>query len=164
MKREIKITAIALIATAATALWLGCGVKSPPIPPEYARPEQILDLQATTPRAGIRVVWHRPERYAGGTQMRDLAGFTLMRAESDGPYVKIADVPVTDQGRFQQQKTFVYIDQSTEVGKTYHYQVVSNTTDGYVSKPSNTATVIRRIPPPPPNPETYQLPTPTPIP
>ena len=164
MRREVRITAIALTAIAATALWLGCGVKSPPIPPEAAKPEQILDLQASSQRAGIRVVWHRPERYAGGGAMRDLGSFTLMRAESDGPYLKVADVPVTDQARFQVQRTFTYIDQNTEVGKTYHYEIVSNTTDGYVSKPSNTATVVRRIPPPPPNPDTFQLPTPTPIP
>lgn len=164
MTRDWTVGTVALVAIVATMLWLGCGVKSPPIPPEAARPEQILDLQATSQRAGIRVVWHRPERYAGGMSMRDLGSFTLLRAESDGPYTKIAEVPVTDQARFQQQRTFTYIDQDAAVGKLYHYQVISSTTDGYTSKPSNTATVVRRVPPPPPNPETFQLPTPTPIP
>jgi hypothetical protein len=164
MRRETKLGAIALMAVVAAMLWLGCGVKSPPLPPEDVRPQQILDLAASSQKSGIRVVWHRPERYAGGTQMKDLAGFTVLRSEGEGPYGEITQVPITDQGRFQTQKTFVYVDQTTQEGKTYHYQVISNTTDGYVSKASNTATVVRRIPPPPPNPDTYLLPTPSPIP
>jgi hypothetical protein len=164
MRRKGKFVATALLAAALTMLWLGCGVKSPPIPPEAARPEQVLDLQANSQRNGIHLEWHRPDRYAGGQQMRDLGGFTVIRAESDGPYQKIVGIPVTDQSRVRQQKLYEYLDRDTDVGKTYHYQVISNTTDGYVSKPSNTATVIRRLPPPPLNPYTYQLPTPSPIP
>jgi len=164
MRRRGKIIATALLAAGLAMAWLGCGVKSPPIPPEEARPEQILDLQATSLKNGIRVEWHRPDRYAGGQTMRDLGGFTLIRSESDGPYQRIAGIPVTDQSRLRHEKLYEYLDHDTDVGKTYHYQVISNTTDGYVSKPSNTATVIRRLPPPPLNPYTYQLPTPSPIP
>lgn len=164
MMRGGKIIASALVAAALAMLWLGCGVKSPPIPPEMARPEQIEDLQGASLKNGIRLEWHKPDHYVGGMQMRDLGGFTLIRSESDGPYAKVAGIPVTDQGRISQQKLYEYLDSNTDVGKTYHYQVISNTTDGYVSKPSNTATVIRRLPPPPLNPYTYQLPTPSPIP
>jgi hypothetical protein len=164
MRRETRIALLALVAIAGAAAGLGCGVKSPPIPPEDARPQQTLDLEATSLRGGVRVVWHRPERYAGGMQMKDLASFTLSRSEGDAPYIKIADIPVTDQDRFQVQRTFTYVDHDTEVGKTYHYQLTTSTSDGYVSKPSNTASVTRSNPPPPPNPDTYQLPTPTPIP
>jgi hypothetical protein len=164
MIRGGKIIATALVATALAMAWLGCGVKSPPIPPEAARPEQVSDLQANSQRNGIHLEWHKPERYTGGQQMRDLGGFTLIRAESDGPFQKIVGIPITDQNRISQRKLYEYLDRDTDVGKTYRYQVISNTTDGYVSKPSNTATVIRRLAPPPLNPYTYQLPTPSPIP
>ena len=148
----------------ANVAWLGCGVKSMPIPPEAARPEKILDLEAATAKNGIRLTWGRPDTYAGGDKMRDLAGFTVSRSEGDGAYRKIGDIAVTDQGRFQVQRTFTYTDKATEVGKTYHYEVMSNTSDGYISEPSNTVTVVRQIPPPPPRPEDFMLPTPTPLP
>ena len=86
-----------MLAAVANFASLGCGVKSMPIPPEAARPEQILDLEAATAKNGIRLTWGRPDNYAGGQKMRDLAGFTVSRSEADGPYRKIIDIPVTDQ-------------------------------------------------------------------
>ncbi|HYL60218.1 MAG TPA: hypothetical protein VEU51_15215 [Candidatus Acidoferrales bacterium] len=153
-----------ICAALASVAWLGCGVKSMPIPPEAARPEKISDLEAATAKNGIRLTWGRPDTYAGGDKMRDLAGFTVSRSEADGPYHKIGDIPVTDQQRFQVQRTFTYVDKATELGKTYRYEVLSNTSDGYTSEPSNTVTVVRQIPPPPPRPEDFMLPTPTPLP
>jgi hypothetical protein len=153
-----------IFAALANVAWLGCGVKSMPISPEAARPEKISDLEAATAKNGIRLTWGRPDSYAGGEKMRDLAGFTVSRSAGEGPYQKIIDVPVTDQGRLQVQHTFTYMDNATELGKTYRYEVVSNTSDGYVSEPSNTVTVVRQIPPPPPRPEDFMLPTPTPLP
>jgi hypothetical protein len=54
------------IAALASAVFLGCGVKSPPISPEAARPEKILGLEAANAKDGIRLAWERPESYAGG--------------------------------------------------------------------------------------------------
>ncbi|MDO8434628.1 MAG: hypothetical protein Q7S58_19705 [Candidatus Binatus sp.] len=144
--------------------WLGCGVKSAPIPPESARPERILDLQAASAKNGVRLTWSRPEKYAGGDKLTDLSGFTVSRAEADGAFQNVRDVPVTDQGRFQVQPTFTITDDATQVGKTYRYTVTSNTTDDYHSQPSNEVTILRKVPPPPPNPETFMLPTPTQLP
>jgi hypothetical protein len=144
--------------------WLGCGVKSIPIPPEAARPEKIQNLEASSAKDGIRLTWGRPEVYAGGQKMRDLGGFTISRSAADGPYQKIAEVPITDQGRFQVQRTFTYTDDAAELGSKYRYQVTSNTTDGYVSEPSNVVTIVRKVPSPPPNPENFVLPTPVPLP
>ncbi len=48
-------------------------------------------------------------------------------------------------------------------GKTYNYQVTSNTTDGYVSEPSNDVTVVRKGASAPPNPENFVVPTPVPL-
>lgn len=160
---KVKPLTILMSAAIACIVWLGCGVKSPPIPPEAARPQKILNLQATSSKDGVRLTWSRPETYAGGGKMRDLGGFTIARSDGDEPYKKIADVMVTDQGRFQVQQTFTYLDSSTTLNKSYKYQVVSSTTDGYNSEASNTATVVRKIPPPPPNPENFVVPTPTPL-
>jgi len=162
--RRMKPFAALLICVALANLgWLGCGVKSVPIPPEAARPEKIANLEGSSSKDGIRLSWSRPENYAGGQKMRDLGGFTINRSTSDAPFQKIGEVQVTDQGRFQVERTFTYTDKATELGSSYRYQVISNTTDGYHSEPSNTLTIVRRAPKPPPNPETFVVPTPAPL-
>jgi hypothetical protein len=151
------------IAAVANLVFLGCGVKSMPIPPEAARPEQILGLEAANAKEGIRLTWDRPELYAGGSKMKDLGGFTILRAQEGKPVEKIGDIQVHDEGRFQVQNTFNFIDGDTIMGKSYHYQVTSNTTDGYVSAPSNDATIVRKAASAPPNPDNFVVPTPVPI-
>jgi hypothetical protein len=152
-----------MIAALASAMFLGCGVKSPPISPEAARPEKILGLEAVNSKDGVRLTWERPESYAGGQKMRDLGGFTILRAQEGKPVKKIGDIQVYDEGRFQVQHTFTFIDGATIMGKTYHYQVTSNTSDGYVSEPSNDVTVVRKGAAAPPNPENFVVPTPVPL-
>ena len=162
--RRMKPFAALVICVALANLgWLGCGVKSVPIPPEAARPEKIQNLEGSSSTSGIRLSWGRPENYAGGQKMRDLGGFTITRSTGDAPFQKIGEIQVNDQGRFQVERTFTYTDKETELGSTYRYQVISNTTDGYHSEPSNIATAVRRVPKPPPNPETFVVPTPTPL-
>lgn len=146
------------------ALWTGCGVKSEPIPPQLAMPERIVSLTATSEKPGIFLRWDRPQRYAGGSRMRDLGSFDVMRAGPTGDFHSVASIPVTDQQRFQQQRRFTYLDKGVKVGDTYRYQVVSETLDHYRSAPSNEVELKRTIPKPPPSPEHFVLPTPTPLP
>jgi hypothetical protein len=151
------------IAALASVGFQACGVKSTPIPPEAARPEKIIGLQAANAKEGIRLTWDRPTTYAGGAKMKDLGGFTVTRNVADGPLEKIGEIEVHDEGRYQVQNTFEFIDGATVMGKTYHYQVTSNTTDGYVSEPSNDVTIVRKAASAPPNPDTFVVPTPVPI-
>ncbi|HWJ40264.1 MAG TPA: hypothetical protein VNT29_04000, partial [Candidatus Limnocylindrales bacterium] len=107
--------------------------------------------------------WDRPEVYAGGGKIKDLGSFSIWRTQEGKPTEKIGDIQVTDQGRFQVQNTFTFIDGSTIMGKTYHYQVTSSTTDGYVSEPSNDVEIVRKNASAPPNPENFVVPTPVPL-
>jgi hypothetical protein len=157
------IALVLAAAALANVVFLGCGVKSQPIPPEAARPEKILGLEAANAKEGIRLTWDRPENYAGGAKMKDLGGFTITRAQEGKPPEKIGDLQVHDEGRFQVQRTFTFIDGDTIMGKTYHYEVTSNTTDGYVSEPSNDVLITRRAASAPPNPDTFVVPTPVPL-
>jgi hypothetical protein len=157
------LTFMLATATLATTLFLGCGVKSQPIPPEAARPEKIAGLEAANAKEGIRLSWDRPELYAGGAKMKDLGSFSISRADEGKPAEKIGDIQVHDEGRFQVQNNFEFIDGSTIMGKTYHYQVISSTTDGYVSEPSNDVSIVRRNASAPPNPDTFVVPTPVPL-
>jgi hypothetical protein len=162
-RRANALTLALVIAALANAIFLGCGVKSTPIPPEAARPEQILGLEAANAKDGIRLTWDRPTNYAGGEKMKDLGGFSISRTQEGKPAEKIGEIEVHDEGRFQVQNTFTFIDGDTIMGKTYHYQVTSNTTDGYVSMPSNDVTIVRKAASAPPNPDNFVVPTPVPI-
>ena len=163
MKSRLTRTVVLALVTA-SVVWLGCGVKSPPVPPEDARPQRIVNLRAESAPGGVQLIWSRPETYANGARMRDLGSFTVLRSEAQGAFTPLVTIPVTDSERFQVQGVFRYLDTATALGHQYGYRVTSSTTDGYVSAPSNEATLTREVPPPPPNPETYVLPTPTPIP
>jgi len=154
--------ALAIVALANT-VFLGCGVKSLPIPPDAARPERIVSLEAANAKDGIRLTWDRPDTYAGGEKMKDLGSFSITRTMEGGPLEKIGEIEVHDEGRFQVQNSFAFIDGATIIGKTYHYEVTSSTTDGYVSEPSNDVTIMRQHASAPPNPDTFVLPTPVPI-
>jgi hypothetical protein len=164
MNRQGKwITLTLALAALANAIFLGCGAKSAPIPPEAARPEKIVSLDATNVKEGVRLSWERPESYAGGEKMKDLGSFSITRSEEGKPLEKVGDIQVNDEGRFEVQRTFEFIDGNTLMGHTYHYRVTSSTTDGYVSVPSNDATVVRKKASAPPNPDNFVVPTPVPL-
>lgn len=155
---------VGLLAFVAAAAWVGCGVKSRPVPPQAARPQRILDLHAVSVQEGVRLNWGRPTTYEAGGKMRNLGYFAIMRSDGQGIFRTVGEVPVTDQQRFQQQQMFAFTDHDTTIGHSYTYQIVSYTQDNYRSAPSNPVEIARTVPRPPPNPETYVLPTPTPLP
>ena len=161
---KINARVILPFLAAAGLLYAACGIKSRPLPPSQVRPQRTTDLAAVSVSNGIRIRWSRPEHYAGGTRMRDLGKFEILRASGGGEPQVVADLAVSDLQRFRQQHHFSYLDTDTEVGHRYRYQIISVTTDGYESLPSNQAEIVRTVPKPPPNPETFVLPTPLPLP
>jgi hypothetical protein len=72
----------------------------------------------------------------------------------------LIELPVTDRERFSVEHDFSYVDGETVMGRRYHYEIVSKTTDGYTSEASNQVDFARIKPPSPPNPETFKLPRP----
>ena len=154
------------LAAAISAAWVaGCGVKSAPVPPAMTRPSTISDLRAISDPDGIKLSWERPTHYAGGGgAMHDLGDFIILRGMGDATPEPLVEIPVTDQERFAVQRNFSYVDGETALGQTYRYEIISRTLDGYDSAPSNEATATRVKPLPAPNPETFRLPTPSPLP
>ena len=102
--------------------------------------------------------------YVSGHSMRDLGGFVLLRGEGNQPFQPFVELPVTDQERFAPQQTFSYVDNKTQVGNSYRYEIVSHTTDGYASAPSNQVEFTRVWPPKTLKPQSFALPTPSPLP
>jgi hypothetical protein len=159
--RWLRIVAAAVMTIAIVA---GCGAKSRPIAPELTHPDSINDLSAKPDPKGIRLTWSRPMKYSGGKSLKDLAGFRVLRAEGDGSLINIADLPITDQERFQKVRHFAYIDTTAEMGHSYRYTMIAETTDGYQSDPSNVVQQTRTQPKAPLTPENFKLPMPAPLP
>jgi hypothetical protein len=159
MKRLWIVVAAALMAVVA-----GCGAKSRPIPPELTHPDHVNDLSAKPDPKGIRLTWSRPMKYSGGKSLRDLAGFRLLRAEGNEPLAEIAQLPITDQERFQKVRRFAYVDTTAQMGHRYRYMMITETADGYQSDPSNVVQQTRAQPAPPLSPEDFKLPMPAPLP
>lgn len=124
----------------ALALLPACGRKTPPRPPELVRPQAIRDLQAERHQDGILLSWKRPEKYADGTRMIDLAGFRVQRRCADGPFESLATLEVADRDRFRQMRHFRYVDQSG-AEPDCRYRVFSFTLTGDYSEPSNDASL-----------------------
>lgn len=139
---------IAVLAVAAILL-PACGRKALPKPPEFAAPRTISDLRATSTRDGIMLAWSRPREYADGSTLDALGQFVVERhpTSASGEFVSIATLEVTDRERFRQTRTFRYIDHDSVLGSSYQYRVISSTTDGYTSAPSNVVTIERTVPP-----------------
>ena len=151
----------ALVVTIAA---VGCGAKSRPIPPELTHPDRVNDLSAKPDPKGIRLTWSRPMKYSGGASLKDLAGFRLLRAEGDGSLADLAELPITDQERFQKVRRFAYVDTTAQMDHSYRYTMIAETSDGYQSDPSNVVQQTRRPPTPPLTPENFKLPMPARIP
>jgi uncharacterized protein len=151
----------ALVVTIAA---VGCGAKSRPIPPELTHPDRVNDLSAKPDPKGIRLTWSRPMKYSGGASLKDLAGFRLLRAEGDASLADLAELPITDQERFQKVRRFAYVDTTAQMGHSYRYTMIAETSDGYQSDPSNVVRQTRRPPAPPLTPENFKLPMPARIP
>src|SRR5579862_2072355 len=134
------------------ALALACGRKTIVKAPELVAPARIDNLTAANAVEGIQLSWRRPERYADGSQMYDLGSFHVERGVGLEVFAPVHTVEVTDRERFQQERRFGWTDTDTVLGQTYRYRVVSETTDGYVSQPSNVAILERAQPSPTPSP------------
>ena len=158
--KSLRFQSLHLMISAVLLIAAGCGVKSAPQAPELVRPAPITDLNATSDTHGIKLSWARPTHYTGGHTMRDLGAFVVLRASAaNGPMVPLVVLPVTDQERFSIEREFSYIDTETAMGSLYRYQIISRTTDGYSSPPSNEVALTRTKPTPPPNPDTFKLPS-----
>jgi hypothetical protein len=151
---------LVLIATLAVA---GCGVRSRPFPPELVQPDPPTDLVAKSTQEGVRLTWRRPTNYSGGKHMRDLAGFEIERATAPGfDYAVVGTVTLTDQTRYQQERSVTWTDANVIEGTTYRYRVVAATLDHYRSVPSEPVTIEHRpgttatAPPPKPTPRPKQ--------
>jgi len=132
------------LVVALCAIPWGCGNRGNPRPPEFVRPQQVDDLEATAAQSGIRLTWTRPTKTVDGSDMPDLDGFVVNRAvattSAESPHFEtIATIHLDDRERFAKVRRMTYEDLRVASGETYLYRVVAFTLDGYVGAPSRVA-------------------------
>ncbi|MGH7821059.1 MAG: hypothetical protein ACREQ9_14945 [Candidatus Binatia bacterium] len=138
MRASFGIVCLLLLAVTSIP---ACGRKADPQPADLVRPRTIRTLAANFAPEGVRLTWGRPNEYVNGKRMDDLGGFLVFRGRPGEQAEELASVPVSDRERFQREKRFEYLDQGAAKGESYYYRVVSFTTDGYYSEPSNQVSV-----------------------
>ncbi len=117
---------------------MGCGRKTPVLPPELVAPEAVRNLSVRVLPKGVRLSWGRPQKRVSGQDLEDLAGFIVLRETDNAQgWQRIATLTVEDRDRFRKAKRFSYTDGAVEVGVRYRYQVRAFTLDGQFSAASN---------------------------
>ena len=77
MKRII--LAILSILLILPPVFLGCGIKGPPVAPDSTIPASITDLRASSLEGEIFLAWSSPTKNIDGSKQEDLLGFRVFR-------------------------------------------------------------------------------------
>jgi hypothetical protein len=139
-----------VIALMLALLPLGCGKKADLRAPELATPRVIENLTARAVANGVALTWRRPTEYVDGSELKDLAGFLILRKDISPtcpdcpvPYRPLTTLDVEDQEKFVKQKQYRYVDEEVQDKMTYRYRVSSQLKDGSLSQPSNEVEITR---------------------
>jgi hypothetical protein len=157
----------------ALALALGaCGRKGPPVAPEFRLPQPVVDLRGEVSDGAIALSWTNPEHRADNTRLRDLAVARVFRAEDAGTgepkpallargriagYTELATIRLTTPttplpaGTVVEGNSVRLTDrQGLSPGRRYSYVVITEDSQGRVSRPSDRVSLRLIAPPEPP--------------
>ncbi len=129
-------------AVVAGAFAIGCGIRTPPRPPEDTMPRVASELTAEREAATITLKWRRPDKSADGQRLADLTGFFVERRSGDGAFTVVADVPADTTHRLRPFQHYSHVDASPPDG-ALEYRIVCYTADGQRSEPSASAFLSR---------------------
>lgn len=125
------------------ALLVGCGRKTPPVPPNAVIPEAITNLRYTADDMGVHLSWSYPSRSVEGKSIKNIRVFQLHKAVisqadyCDGcPVVYDQVIPIEARG-IRPKAGVDYIDTDLQAGYHYVYMVQSGSGWRIDSAPSN---------------------------
>lgn len=150
---------MALGLLAGVFLSVGCGKKTPPVPPESAVPAPVADLRGELDPEGITLLWSWPRKTEKGGRLRLVSEFTVQRAEypaadfcADCPllYQPIATLPGGPLPERPETGILSYRDQKLQPGYHYSYRIRSSLGWRVVSAPSAPVSLVWQVPLAPP--------------
>jgi hypothetical protein len=140
-------------------LWLGCGVKEPPVSFDRIVPKAIRDLGALVRETRVILHWSPPGENTDGSDLVDLVGFKVLRGPLEGEecrgcpegLVPVAEVVLgSGEGHWIEAGRVFWADRELRAGERYRYRVVAFNRRGHLGEESNAVEVQWDIPPPPP--------------
>ena len=147
---------LALFSLAAAVGLCGCGLPGAPQPPSLGIPKAVGDLQAARKGSLVRLAWTEPKETTDGELIRKLGQMVVARAEEGGAFQKIAAIPLQPALKTEQP---VRASASDDISALLanpattdflRYQVVSLSSRGRASFPSNEVSipaVVTAVPP-----------------
>lgn len=127
-------------------LWVGCGKKGPPRPPELGSPPAVKDLSYAIHNQIVELSWTVPG--AADRSASSPVGYKVFRSklsveESNCEkcpirFVEIGDIPVQMKQSKTPKPTKMRFTEVLEPGYRYIYKVIVYDADGKGSKDSNT--------------------------
>jgi len=75
LKRKI----LAILSILLPLVFLGCGIKGPPVAPDSTIPAAVTDLRAWSREGRIFLAWGSPTKNTDGSNLEDLLGFRVFR-------------------------------------------------------------------------------------
>lgn len=119
----------------------GCGVKTPPVPPQLEPPPAVTDLAGAIAGDAIQLRWTIPE---WESDKDDLAGFRIYRSRIPLSEVFCEDCPITFElidevpiTRAHQEAGIMTYTDRLEKGNRYIYRILPVTELGLVGPESN---------------------------
>jgi hypothetical protein len=138
----------------AGALFIGCGKKTPPVPPESAVPAPVSDLSSELDPQGVTLSWSWPRKTEKGGSLRRIDEFTVERAEdstdgfcADCPlhYQTVASLEGGPLPERPETARLSYHDRNLRPGYHYSYRVRSSLGWRVVSAPSTPVGLVWQV-------------------
>jgi hypothetical protein len=122
-----------LLLLAGLLVFVGCGIKAPPVPPPEKAPPAVSDLTHRIVEGQVVLTWRVPE--AAGRDRKRVAGFMVQRSKwslqkedcTRCPviYTVVAEIDAADRGRQDGQwMAFTYLE-ALEQGFRYRYRITA---------------------------------------
>ena len=126
-------------------VFLGCGIKAPPKPPQQLQQLAVNDLSKSLNEDRLTLTWTIPN--VENQRQADLAGFMVYKSRkklSDADcqtcpvfFERVADIPLNQvTSKDVEEKTIYYMD-AVEEGYHYLYKVIVYSKNGVMGKDSN---------------------------
>ena len=124
--------------------FLGCGLKTPPVPYPLAKPVAITNLTAVARYNSIILLWGVPDKNTDGSVLKDIKGFNLVRGGIPISKIGTEEKEIYKQWRYPCPPGVHFMtiyDREIEYGFRYTYLVFTVTKNDVVSDPSNQVVV-----------------------
>jgi hypothetical protein len=134
-----------LISVGFLILCLGCGIKSPPVPPKATIPPAVKDLEAQVVGDKVQLTWSMPKK--DDELVEGLAYFGVYKYKSHSsievcegcpiPFEHFLDIKLEDPYPAQMEGDSIIYHDAIEANHSYAYKVVVYHNSGGVSEDSN---------------------------